>query len=316
MRWSAIGVIALASALSGGAASAEPDNHVRAEKLFGDGRTYLSNKEFELACTAFEASEKAEAAIGTALNIALCYEQWGHLAAAYTAYQEAERFAKLRFDDRSKVARDKLAELEPKVPHLAIDVPQGTDPSTVFVFDGKEIERMALVGDRRVEIGDHVIEVRVPGKPPVLTHVTVVSGDRKQLTVDVPKAAIIEMVAVHGPRKAGRLYGGVAAGAGGVAAIAIGSLVALGARNDYDAAVKACPMLACESRTADDKANDARTRANEMTFVIGGGALLVAAGVYLVATSGGEVHEESRTALRVVPAVSASGVGVAIGGGW
>src|SRR4029077_10437738 len=88
---------------------------IRADKLFDDGRRYLATKEYALACTAFEESQDADPAIGTQLNIALCYEQWGHVAAAYHAYQEAVRLAEVKLDNRGKVAAKKVAELAPKV---------------------------------------------------------------------------------------------------------------------------------------------------------------------------------------------------------
>ena len=73
----------------------------RTDKLFEDGRKYLSAKEYALACTASEQSHVSDPAIGTQLNIALCYEAWVKTAVAYRAYVEAERLAKLKFDDRA-----------------------------------------------------------------------------------------------------------------------------------------------------------------------------------------------------------------------
>ncbi|HLL21253.1 MAG TPA: hypothetical protein VK427_03930, partial [Kofleriaceae bacterium] len=82
MRWIAVvGTIALVA----NTASADSSSKTRADKLFSDGRKYLVNGEYSLACTAFEQSQAADPAIGTQLNIALCYEQWGKLAAAYDA---------------------------------------------------------------------------------------------------------------------------------------------------------------------------------------------------------------------------------------
>src|SRR5437762_1555797 len=81
---------------------------VRADALFQDGRKYLASKEFALACTAFEQSQLADPGIGTQLNIALCYEEWGKVAAAYRAYLEALRLAKEAKDDRLNGAQMKV----------------------------------------------------------------------------------------------------------------------------------------------------------------------------------------------------------------
>ena len=78
---------------------------LRADKLFDDGRRYLAAKEYALACTAFEQSQASDPAIGTQLNIALCYEEWGKLASAYRAFLEAERLAKEKKDKRAAGAR-------------------------------------------------------------------------------------------------------------------------------------------------------------------------------------------------------------------
>ncbi len=109
-------------AVAGLCASASADK-TRADQLFDDGRRYLAKHEFALACTAFEQSQQADPAIGTELNIALCYEQWGHVAAAYRAYVEAERLAKLRFDARAQGARKKIDELKAQIIAGKIQVP-------------------------------------------------------------------------------------------------------------------------------------------------------------------------------------------------
>src|SRR5947208_10483179 len=102
-------VFALLMGLCAIAAAKTPqEQKIRADKLFDDGRKYLASKEFALACTAFEQSQEADPAIGTELNIALCYEEWGKVTAAYRAYLEAERLAKEKKDDREAGAHDKV----------------------------------------------------------------------------------------------------------------------------------------------------------------------------------------------------------------
>ena len=111
-----------------------------------DPRRVSTDARCTLACTAFEQSQEADPAIGTQLNIALCYETWGHFASAYRAYLEAEKLAKAKSDERAIHAHKKLDELQPKIPHLRIDVLEGAEPSAVFLLDGKEIDRKQFVG--------------------------------------------------------------------------------------------------------------------------------------------------------------------------
>ena len=150
----------------GGLASADKESKARADKLFEDGRKYLAAKEYALACTAFEQSQAADPAIGTQLNIALCYEEWGKLASAYKAYVEAERLAKAKKDNRSKHAKKKMTELEPKLGRLRVSIPASADPYSIFLFDGKETTRESLVEEQLLDAGAHTVEVRVAGAPP------------------------------------------------------------------------------------------------------------------------------------------------------
>ena len=138
----------------------KPDKPPVADKLFDDGRKYLVNKEYALACTAFEQSQDADPAIGTQLNIALCYETWGHLASAYRAYLEAEKLAKAKSDDRAVHAHKKQDELQPKIPHLRIDVPENAEPSAVFLLDGKMIDRKAFADELLLDEGPHTARSR------------------------------------------------------------------------------------------------------------------------------------------------------------
>lgn len=283
---------------------------LRADKLFEDGRKYLAAKEYALACTAFEQSHDADPAIGTLLNLALCYEEWGKLASAYRAYLEAERYAELKFDDRAKGAHKKVDELAPKTPHLLVNIPADADISTVFLFDGKEITREKLAGDVLVDPGPHEIEARVPGRLPKKTTVDLAPGERRRITIEVPRAEL-KVIVTTSPRKTGRLYGGIGLTAGGAIAVGTAGFVALLARRDYADAIAGCPELRCETSAAYDATQRARRRATYMTFVGAGGAVLAAAGVYLMLTSAGERSEKR---VELLPVFDGGGLGLAIGG--
>jgi tetratricopeptide (TPR) repeat protein len=283
---------------------------IRADKLFEDGRKYLASKEYALACTAFEQSQQAEAAIGTQLNIALCYEEWGKFASAYHAYVEAERLAKSVNDPdhRDVGAHKKADDLKLKVSHLAFVIPADADPSTVFLLDGKETDRAALAGDILVDPGKHTIEARVPGKPPKQTAIDLGPADKRTITIDIPRPEM-KVIVTQGPRKAGRLYGGIALVGGGAVAIGAATFLALVARQDYADALASCPNHVCETREAFDATQKARKRATYMTFVGAGGALMAAFGVYYILSSKGERIEQK---VRVAPAFTPDGSGLAL----
>jgi hypothetical protein len=304
-----IAILALLASI----ASADPADKKRADKLFADGRRYLQNKEYALACTAFEQSQQADPAIGTQLNIALCYEEWGHVVAALHAFEEAERLAVAKRDNRAKEAHKKVDELGPKVPRLAVSVPASADPSAMFLLDGKEIDRAALSSELLLEVGDHAIEVRVPGAPPKTTNLALAIGEHKRLELDVPKVAVAQPPPpppppVEPPRNKNRMYAGIALGGGGVLALGTASIVALVARSQYANAIGSCPNYTCTTKQAYNQTQAARSHANVATGLAIGGLALVGTGVYFFLTSRGERR------VTAAPVVAPGVVGIAIGG--
>jgi tetratricopeptide (TPR) repeat protein len=296
------------------------NDKARADKLFEEGRGYLERKEYALACTAFEQSQQADPAIGTQLNIALCYEQWGKLANAYRAYLEAEQLAKAKKDNRAKHARKKVNELAPKLAKLRISIPANADPYAIYLFDGKETERDALLEEQLLDAGDHTIEVRVAGAPPKTTKIALKPSDRQTITLELPvvekpvtaPATPALPVVTQTPRNKRKLYAGIGLAGGGALTIGIASYVALIARSDYNDAIAMCPGNLCQTRAAYDATQDARSRANWMTVVTGAGVAMVGVGVYLVLTSKGAPVKTEGLSAR--PLVAPDVVGVAIGG--
>ena len=310
----------LAGLVSPALADTPKEQKARADRLFDDGRKYLQNKEYALACAAFEQSEAADPALGTELNIALCYEQWGHVAAAYHAYQEAERIAQERKDSRIKTAQKKIAELAPKVPAVGFDLPPGADTAAIFLLDGKEIDRGGFAGEIEVEPGPHAIEARVPGQDPKTTHFDIEVGEHKRVTVDLPQIVVKQTQppppkVIAPPAKEripGKFWGGIGLVSGGGIAIAAASTVALLARSDYAKQIASCPGDVCETHAAYTATNDDRSRANAMTYVAAGGVVLAGVGVYLLLTD----QRDRPTPVTAMPLVTPNTLGVTFGGGW
>jgi len=298
-----------------GVAVADQASKDRAEKLFDDGRRYLGQKEYALACTAFEQSQAADPAIGTQLNIALCYENWGKTASAYRAYLESEKLAIARGDTRASGARKKVDELAPKVPHLTFTIPDDADPSTVFLFDGKEIDPAKLREDLLVDAGKHTVDARVPGKPGKVTEVDIKDGERKNISVVVPKPDVVMLVTTSSRSKP-RFYGGIAAIGAGTVLVGVSAFVALAARQDYRNAN--CPDHLCVTQQDLDRSDDAKSRARLMTYVGIGGLAVAGVGVYLLLTSRRPpttVEEKKEAAaLEVQPLIGPDQFGLAVGG--
>jgi tetratricopeptide (TPR) repeat protein len=303
----------------GGLATAVHADKTRADKLFDEGREYLVRKEYALACTAFEQSQQADPAIGTQLNIALCYEEWGKLASSYRAYLQAEKLAKAKRDNRAKHARKKVNEIAPKLAKLRISIPPSADPYSIYLFDGKETSRQDLAGEQLLDPGDHSIEVRVAGAPPKVTKLSLQKGERTSVTLELPVVPVTaqpsnpsQTATPERPRNKRKLYGGLGLAGGGAITIGIASYVAVIARSDYNNAIAMCPGNLCQTRNAYEATQDARSRANAMTFVTGAGVVMIGVGVYLVLTSKGDPMAIEKVSAR--PLVAPDTIGLAIGG--
>ena len=311
----------LAFGLAGlGVAAADPSARSRADKLFDDGRRYLTRKEFALACTAFEQSQEADPAIGTQLNIALCYEQWGHLATAYGVFSDVDHRAAAIEDKRAAVARKHLAELEPKIARLQLELPADADPYAIVLLDGKEIPSAKLSEQLVLDAGSHTLETRVPGSPPRTETIELTAGANDHRRVDgASKVRIVAPqiaraaapIAVEHHRSTPRLYGGIVLVTGGAIALGVAGFVALGARSDYRAAALMCPDRMCESPASFQATHDALARANAMTWVFAAGAGAAIVGGYLLATSG---RTDAEPRLSAAPVVTSHAIGVAIAG--
>ena len=86
----------------------------KADTLFKQGKKLMAEKKYSDACEAFEQSMKLDPGIGTELNIARCYEEWGKVGRAWHAYKAAEKMAKDAGDSRA----DKIDGLLNHLPYL------------------------------------------------------------------------------------------------------------------------------------------------------------------------------------------------------
>src|SRR6187549_3107203 len=88
-----------------------------AEQLFNEARELAKSNRWAEACPKFEASLRYDAALGTRLNLATCYENVGKLASAWGLYRDSVDFAtKTSNTKRADYARKQAAALEPRLP--------------------------------------------------------------------------------------------------------------------------------------------------------------------------------------------------------
>jgi hypothetical protein len=140
-------------------ATADP---ATAEALFSEGRKLMEQGNYAAACPKFEESNKADPAIGTQLNLAMCWEKAGKNASAWAMYmQVANASNSSGRNDRAQLAQARAAALLPTLSKLAITAPAGAS----IRVDGVAWSAAATGIPTPVDPGRHTIEASAPNKP-------------------------------------------------------------------------------------------------------------------------------------------------------
>ena len=169
-----------------------------AEGLYRQARDLMAAGNYDEACPKFAESQRLDPATGTLLNLAACHEKQGKLATAWIEYSDA-LFAARRDgrEDRVEYARERAAELEPKLSRLTLQLDAGADhPGLEIELDGASLGRAVVGAPMPIDPGKHTLRVSAPGKKPS-THVIEIAplADRKVLSIPALEAAPPEPVA-------------------------------------------------------------------------------------------------------------------------
>lgn len=291
-----------------------------AEAAFRDGMRLMAEKRYAEACEAFAASDRVGPSIGAKMKLADCEEKRGRLATAWAAFLDVARLTREDPDRQAEyaVVQQRAAALEARLPHLTINVPEGSRVEGLVVMrDGVAIDPGLWNRAIPVDRGAYTVTARAPGHRAWTTSVTI-AGDGEERTIEVPRFEVTaramdgtatgarEVDAGASPRSTERAW--VWPGVIGATAVALGG-VALGlelsARGRYDDA------LASMDPSARDELYDSAVARRRGAIGVGVGALAVAG------VAGWLVWRGGRGAARPTIAVTADGgyVGLAIGGG-
>ncbi|HEV8247428.1 MAG TPA: hypothetical protein VGP93_16735, partial [Polyangiaceae bacterium] len=161
-------------------------NAALAESLYQEGKRLMGEKKYSDACPKFAESQKLDAATGTLLNLAACYEEWGKYATAWAHFSDALVAAKRESQDfRVKYAQDHLSALEEKLTRLQVDVaPEAKLPGLEVKLDGSVLSSASFGVPSPVDPGTHVIEAAAPGK----------KSRRIELQANAPKSVVKALV--------------------------------------------------------------------------------------------------------------------------
>lgn len=266
-----------------------------ADQLFLEAEQLTKSGQLREACKKLEASMNIDPAPGTQFRLGECYEQLGRMVDASRLLRELERAMSVRGDDaRAKKAGDRAAQIETRTPRIKLDMPWAKSVSGLVVeLDGAGL--VAWDAPLRVDPGGHAIVVRAPDRVPFQTTVKATEGEETPLAIPelarVPQTATPSTTApgaAAAPAPAStwpwQKTAALASGGVGVVALAVGGVLVLGAKGDYDTATEGCAPSGCPRAKATE-ANDARDRANVGGIVGVAGLALVGAGAVLWLTA-------------------------------
>ncbi|HEX4450835.1 MAG TPA: hypothetical protein VH143_08205 [Kofleriaceae bacterium] len=163
-----------------------------AEVLFREGRQLLADGDFAAACAKLEASERLDAAIGTELNLADCFDRAGKPASAWAMFAKAEQTAKRRGDTKRAVeARRRGSELVSKLVYLTVAVADDHQlDGLVIERDGTRVDRVLWNQRMVLDPGNYKLAASAPGH--LTWRATIALSENRTIEVPALERAPIE----------------------------------------------------------------------------------------------------------------------------
>jgi hypothetical protein len=318
--------VGLVLALHGAAGAQGAADKAAADTLFKEGSALIAT-DAPAACAKFEASVARLPQLGAQRALAACYEKIGKTASAWGAYRALAAAAARAHDARQQGAEKQAAALEARLSRLAVKLdPANRVAGLELKRDGAPIAMAELGTPVPVDPGEHTIEATAPGRVawsskiaiaagPGVTEVAVPALEQEPAApVEPPPPAPAPSVTARDDARGQRHKLAYVVGGAGLGVIGVSLVFGGLASSKWSDAKSHCTDGRCDQEGV-DLAGSARTMGNVSTaaFLAGAGAL--AAGVYLY-LSAPAAREHDPTALRIVPGVAPSQVGVTLQGGF
>jgi hypothetical protein len=139
-------------------------NEERAERFFHEAEQKFDGGDVAGACAQWAESLRLAPKLGTLLNLALCHEQQGKLATAWTEYHRGAAWAaQTGQKDRQDFAHQHAMVLEKKMPRIMLQLPRAREIGTLEI-DGEPLPEADWYLPIYLDPGDHTIAVSAPGK--------------------------------------------------------------------------------------------------------------------------------------------------------
>jgi len=240
-----------------------------AETLFDRGLEDMLAGHYETACPALAESFRLDPAPGALFTLAECEMGSGRLATAQTHYRDyldrvehMTEEGQARQQQRVDVAKDKLAELEGKVPTLTLRLPMDAPADVVVKRDGELVAPAMLGQPLPVDPGEYTITVEGPDRRSTEQRVSVKEGGREDLLLLVGRQS--------DPPLHGMEVGAIIAGSVGLAGLVGGTIagaVAVGKKGTID---DECVNRQCTQKGLDAvDAGQAAGTASTVLLIIG-----------------------------------------------
>ncbi|HEY5935621.1 MAG TPA: hypothetical protein VIU61_13320 [Kofleriaceae bacterium] len=268
----------------------------KADQLFREGLA-LKDSNVTQACAKFEESLRYNAqAIGTLLNVALCDEKLGRIASAARKYREArDRSREQGLPEHLAAAEERLAAVEPELPHVTITFTEPPTADTRILIDDQLLP-LDEVLRHPVDPGDRVIVVTAPGHVAFKTSIRLRKRQHEEVIVPVLAKSIVS---------SRRTLGKIITASGGLA-VATGITLGILANSRYNSAD--CVDGVCATNEDHLKTESARTLGTAGTIVGIVGIAAVAAGTYVWLRSPRAPADSAR--VSVVPQLGPDGGGI------
>jgi hypothetical protein len=280
-----------------------------AEKLFFEGRARVVAGDHASACVYFEESRKLEPeAGGTLLNLGLCNEALRRYATAASYYRNVIERSRGTRQDRVDIAEAHLKEVEPKIAHMQIAVPdEARLPGLVVKLDGVEIGADKWGSDMPLDGGEHEVVASAPNKKELRLRVPV-QHDRGNSLVTITR-----LEELPDTRTIGFVVGGA-----GVVSLAVGAVLGIsvasqcgGFFQDHCDALDRAKQQGGKQYDNEQSSLDMQAWISNVT--IGLGVVGIGIGTYLVLTS--PAHRRARSqVVGLVPLVAPGGGGAGVRG--
>ncbi len=313
----ALGMVCGVAALAG-TARAEPTatDKAAADALFTEARQLLDAGRAAEACPKLEESQRLDPAVGTALNLADCYELTGRTASAYIAFGDAATLARRSGDvSRAEEAERRADALQSKLVKLAVTVPEPSRMQGLTILrDGQPLAPTLWGTAIPVDPGEHVVEAKAPERVPWKTTAKLdVSGTTQSIAVPV----LGEVRHPPPPGKTAQRVAGIVVGGAGLAALAVAGGLAIAAAQTDDESKQYClpdDPNKCYAKGVTLR-NESIMYADTATVVSIAGGVVLATGVTLFLLAGAPKSSDKPTrAWIVVPHASPQGAGLTFAG--